>query len=63
MLRIQLMDNSKSRYLDPDLSNKYCKENPDQKHRAQEDYYNYIISNSENANLSQSTLLEKQKWS
>jgi len=44
MLEIQLKDNSKARILDPDLSNEYSKENPEQKFRAQEDYYNYIKS-------------------
>ncbi|WP_321997918.1 polyphosphate kinase 1 [Draconibacterium orientale] len=44
MLEIQLQDNSKARILDPELSNKYTKNNTDQKYRAQEDYYNYIKS-------------------
>lgn len=44
MLEIQLKDNSKSRILDPELSNHYSKENSEQKFRAQEDYYNYIKS-------------------
>ncbi len=44
MLQIQLKDNSKSRILDPLLSNEYSKENPENKFRAQEDYYNYIKS-------------------
>lgn len=44
MLRIQLKDNSKSRILDQSLANNYSKNNPNQKFRAQEDYYNYIKS-------------------
>ena len=41
MLNIQLKDNSKSRFLDPELINKYnIKE--ETTFRAQEDYYNYI---------------------
>jgi polyphosphate kinase len=48
MLEIQLKDNSKSRILDPHLSNHYSKENPEIKFRAQEDYYNYIKSITNN---------------
>ena len=44
MLLIQLKDNSKSRILDPELSNHYVTNNEHEKHRAQEDYYNYIKS-------------------
>jgi polyphosphate kinase len=44
MLEIQLKDNSKSRILDPSLSNTYSKNNPDETFRAQEDFYNYIKS-------------------
>lgn len=44
MLEIQLKDNSKARILDPNLSNKYSIGNPNEKFRAQEDYYNYIKS-------------------
>ncbi|WP_346855173.1 polyphosphate kinase 1 [uncultured Draconibacterium sp.] len=44
MLEIQLRDNSKSRILDPDLSNHYSKHNSGETFRAQEDYYNYIKS-------------------
>ncbi len=44
MLRIQLKDNSKSRILDPKLSNQYSKENSGEKFRAKEDFYNYIKS-------------------
>uniref|UniRef100_UPI003216E2F2 polyphosphate kinase 1 n=1 Tax=uncultured Draconibacterium sp. TaxID=1573823 RepID=UPI003216E2F2 len=44
MLEIQLRDNSKSRILDPNLSNKYSKDNSGKTFRAQEDYYNYIKS-------------------
>lgn len=44
MLEIQLKDNSKSRVLDPKLTNTYSKNNPDEVFRAQEDYYNYIKS-------------------
>ena len=42
MLRIQLKDNTKSRILDPDLSNNYHREDLVKRYRAQEDYYNYI---------------------
>lgn len=41
MLRIQLLDNSKARILNPELSNEYHKTDS-MLHRAQEDYYNYI---------------------
>ncbi len=44
MLEIQLKDNTKSRILDPKLSNQYSRENTEEKNRAQEDYYNYIKS-------------------
>jgi polyphosphate kinase len=47
MLEIQLKDNSKSRVLDPNLANSYAKINPEEKFRAQEDYYNYIKSITE----------------
>jgi len=42
MLQIQLRDNSKARLLDPELQNRYLHLNPEEKFRAQEDYYNYI---------------------
>ena len=42
MLNIQLMDNTKSRILDPDLLNQYNIGDPEKKYRAQEDYYNFI---------------------
>lgn len=44
MLLIQLADNSKSRILDVNLLNRYVTGNSGEKHRAQEDYYNYIKS-------------------
>lgn len=44
MLEIQLLDNSKARILDPELSNQYSEGNLNKKYRAQEDYYNYIKS-------------------
>lgn len=50
MLRIQLNDNTKSRILDPELSNHYAQKTGDQKFRAQEDFYNYILSNSNQNN-------------
>jgi polyphosphate kinase len=51
MLRIQLLDNSKSRILDPELSNQYHTSD-DIVHRAQEDYYNFIKSKTNHENLS-----------
>lgn len=48
MLRVQLIDNTKARILDPELKNLYNRENVSEKHRAQEDYYNYIKSKHTN---------------
>ena len=42
MLNIQLKDNLKARVLDPELLNEYNSGDPNKKHRAQEDYYNFI---------------------
>ncbi len=44
MLEIQLKDNSKARVLDPELSNQYVKSSTTKIFRAQEDYYKYIQS-------------------
>jgi polyphosphate kinase len=42
MLKIQLRDNTKSRILDNELSNKYSRQHLEGRFRAQEDYYQYI---------------------
>lgn len=42
LLLIQLKDNTKARILDPGLQNKYQRNHPEAKFRAQEDFYNYI---------------------
>ena len=51
MLRIQLLDNSKARILDPELTNEYHKTDHNV-HRGQEDYYNYIKTNTTHENIS-----------
>ncbi|MDP2335688.1 MAG: polyphosphate kinase 1 [Bacteroidota bacterium] len=48
LLRIQLHDNSKSRILDSELSNKYNNQNNGQRFRAQVDYHTYIKKRHQN---------------
>jgi polyphosphate kinase len=48
LLRIQLLDNSKARILDSELSNRYYNRANGQRHRAQEDYYAYIKKRHQN---------------
>lgn len=48
LLRIQLRDNTKARILDNELSNRYNNPNNGQRHRAQEEYHNYIKKRHQN---------------
>jgi polyphosphate kinase len=48
LLRIQLRDNSKARILDSELGNSYNNTGSSQRHRAQEDYHNYIKKRHQN---------------
>jgi len=48
LLRIQLLDNTKARILDSELTNHYNNRANGQKHRAQEDYHNYIKKRHQN---------------
>jgi len=48
LLRIQLRDNTKARILDNELTNRYNNPNNGQRHRAQEEYHNYIKKRHQN---------------
>ena len=48
LLTIQLLDNTKARILDSELSNRYYNSTNGQRHRAQEDYYAYIKKRHQN---------------
>jgi polyphosphate kinase len=48
LLKIQLRDNTKARILDSELNNEYANPTNGQRHRAQEDYHQYIKKRHQN---------------